>query len=162
MTQRHRAWADTLFDVALVAEAAQQTSDLLANAPTIDTITAVRLIIQLEAAPSLGTTGDGMMAFNVGVGVTSLEAFTANATLDVNTDNEYPPRGWLYLGQKLVVYDSPDVNFATIKLAMIDVDIRSQRKVDKGKLYLSMSANNIVGSSFSLIVAGRVRVLCLT
>ena len=162
MTQRHRAWADTIFGLSVVAGAAQSNNDLLANAPTIDTITAVRLIIQLEAVPTLGTTVDGVMAFDIGVGVTSLEAFTANATPDVNSDDEYPPRGWLYIGRKLVLADSPDVNFQTSKVAMFDVDIRSMRKVDKGKLYLSMSANQISGTSFSLVVGGRVRVLCLT
>ncbi len=162
MTQRHRTWADTLISNTLVAGAAQQTSDLLANAPPIDTITAVRLIIQVEAFPVLGNAFDGVMTFDIGVGVTSLEAFTANATPDVNTDDEYPPRGWLYIGRKLVVHETADVNFQTVKLAMFDVDIRSQRKVDKGKLYFTMSNNNLVGTSFNIAVGGRIRVLCLT
>jgi len=97
VTKRARAWADTLVNLTVVSAAGQSATDLLANAPTIDTITAVRIVLRLEAYPAVANASDGIQAIDVGIGVTSLEAFGVNATPDVNTDNEYLPRGWLYV-----------------------------------------------------------------
>lgn len=91
VTRRGRAWADTLINLSISAGAAQSATDLLANAPTIDTLTAIRIVLDLEFYPVVNTLTDGIMAIDVGIGVTSLEAFAVNATPDVNVDGEYPP-----------------------------------------------------------------------
>jgi len=163
VSRRNRAWADTLFDVNIVSGAAAQNSDLLANAPAVDTITAVRILIRLEAWPPLLSLVDGAMSFDVAIGVSSLEAFGVNALPDPNTDNEYPPRGWLYIDRGFV----RNANSSTGPVdqaspAVMKADVRSMRRVDKGKLFLAMSASLLDGSGFDLRVAGRVRVLCLT
>ena len=159
MPGRNRAWADTLIDVGLVDAAAQQSSDLLANAPVTDTITVVRILVDLYGffhTPS--PTVVGAQAIDVGIGVTSFEAFTANATPDVNTDNEYPPRGWLYLTRAVIARYPEEAS----EPVHIQADVRSMRRVDKGKLFIALANNSVDGIVQGIHVVGRVRVLCLT
>ncbi len=160
---RNRAWQDTLFDLTIVPAAAQSNTDLLANAPPVDTLTVIRMIVGLEVYPSLGLITDGLMAIDMGIGVTSLEAFTVNATPDVNVDDEYPPRGWLWIARK-GVYNSVEASSGldTVYRANFEVDLRAMRKIDKGKLYLAVSSTVTAGSAFNTELMGRVRVLCLT
>jgi len=162
VTRRGRAWADTLINLSISAGAAQSATDLLANAPTIDTLTAIRIVLDLEFYPVVNTLTDGIMAIDVGIGVTSLEAFAVNATPDVNVDGEYPPRGWLYIARTTAYNDVFGDTKDQWKPGALHVDIHSQRKVDKGKLFLAMSSTTVEGSGLGVRAIGRVRVLCLT
>jgi len=46
--------------------------------------------------------------------------------------------------------------------AVFKADLRSMRRVDKGKLFLAVSSTFIAGASYNVQIVGRVRVLCLT
>ena len=160
---RGRAWADTLIDLDLVAANAQLNFDLLANAPTVDTLTAIRLIVRLDTYPQPNTNVNGIARVHVGVGVTSLEAFGVNAVPDVDVDNEYPPRGWIYVETAgCYVNNDSATGESTIIPASFRADIRSMRRVDKGKLFMAIGSNDVTGVPGTLTVVGRVRVLCLT
>jgi len=159
MPNRGRSWSDTLFNVLLVSGAAQINSDLLANAPVADTLTVVRLVVDLQGYVQTTISTVGSQSLDVGIGVSSLEAFGVNALPDVNVDDEYPPRGWLYINRKVAIryaIDSPTVT------ARHQVDLRAMRRIDKGKLFVSMSTTAIDGTSQAVRVTGRIRALCLT
>ena len=162
-TRRGRAWADTLINLTLTSAAAQTNHDLLANAPTSDTLTVIRIIGDLWwSTASQATQITGAQRLDIGIGVTSAEAFGVNATPDVNTDSEYPPRGWIYIGHTVCYHDrtaaAPGVEIPT-RLAF---DIRAQRRIDKGKLYVALGNTNVLGTAFNGQVVGRIRALCLT
>ena len=163
VSRRGRSWADTLFNLTVVSAAAQSNNDLLANAPTSDTLTVVRIIGDLWwISSSLTVQSTGAERLDVGIGVTSTEAFGVNATPDVNTDSEYPPRGWLYISSTMFVHDRTAAEPGIEIPSRLAFDIRAQRRIDKGKLYMAVSSNNVVGSSVTGKLVGRVRALCLT
>ena len=164
MVSRNRAWADTLFNQTILSPGSMTNQNLLANAPTIDTITAVRIIGHVQVFPQDASLNvQAQQQVTLGIGVSSVEAFAANALPLPDNDTQYPPRGWLYLGARSLAfqnsstfgvedYDYPEFTF----------DIRSARKVDKGILFLSMRNNSMFGTAMIVRVSGLVRVLCLT
>jgi len=163
VSRRGRAWADRRFDVSSLVAAVPQSFNLLQNAPTVDTLTAVRVIgdLTFQYSPN-STIVDSLSKVDVGVGVTSLEAFTVGgASLPNPSDeNQYPPRGWLYVSTQ-PVYQQAESTGVINAVARFQFDLRAMRKVDKGVLFLTMEQNNIlVGGSMRIV--GRTRVLCLT
>ena len=164
MPKRNRAWADVRFaGVDLVAGTAKKF-DLLVDAPTVDTLTAVRVILDLTMIYDVTTTiGDALSVVDCGIGVASKEAFDAGvASLpDVIDSKAYPPRGWLYVATlpvaQLVTTDAGIIN----EIARFIFDGHSMRKIDKGILFLLCEQNNIdIGGVMK--ITGRTRVLCLT
>ena len=161
--RRNRAWADLL--VAQNIGAGGNTKlDLLGGAPTMDTLTAVRVIVHLNVSPDVLSAIDGVVSFDVGIGVSSSEAFAVgvSALPDPDDATNYPPRGWIWVDRYAVrntVGAGPiDLNNA----AEIRADIRAMRKIDKGKMFIIMKLSTAAGSGFGVNVVGRVRVLCLT
>ena len=100
MAPRNRAWADQRFNAVTLAQTGVILSNLLENAPTVDTLTAVRIVggLTVEFDPT-STRSDQLNVISVGVGVTSVEAFNAAGVSvpDPTLEAEYPPRGWLYI-----------------------------------------------------------------
>jgi len=164
MTQRNRAWADTILDGDALVAATPFERDLLANAPTVDTLTAVRIVGDITCLYTVNVTvTDSLSRVDVGIGVTSAEALVAGGAALPNpsiTAGQYPPRGWLYVATQPVVQQAESTGIIS-HMARFVFDIRSMRKIDKGKLFLTVEQNNItVGGSMQMV--GRVRVLCLT
>ena len=159
---RNRAWADRVLNVNLISGAASQNFNLLADAPTVDTLTAVRVILHLTCFPEIGDHPDGIQAIHMGVGVASLEAFNVNALPDPNISTEYPARGWLWVDTGAVYQDISTAPLNRYWIAEFKMDVRAMRKIDKGILFLAMVTDLQAGLSFDLRIVGRTRVLCLT
>ena len=165
MVARRRAWADRRFaGVALVA-GTLQSFDLLLNAPTLDTLTAVRVVGDITVQYLVSTTvGDSLSIVDVGVGVDSASAFaTAGALPAPQIETEYPPRGWIYVASQPVtqILDAAGGVSIMDRPARFQFDIRAMRKIDKGILFFSIvQANITVGGAMQ--VTGRIRSLCLT
>ena len=111
------------------------------------------------------TVGDSLSTVDVGIGVSSVEAFavaSAAGLPDITDVTNFPPRGWLYAATKPVsqILDAAGgVSIVDVK-AEFDFDLRAMRKIDKGVLFLLMEQNNItVGGAMQ--VTGRIRTLCL-
>jgi len=163
MPNRNRAWADTRYKGEAMVAGTDVITDLLVNAPVVDTLTAIRIVGELVFAYIVtNTLSDSDSIVDVGIGVTSADAFpTPSAMPDPASDSSYPPRGWLwvatgYVGQALTASTGVFNTNAVFKF-----DIRAMRKIDKGKLFLRAAQANInVGGAMEL--TGRVRVLCLT
>ena len=161
MPNRNRAWADTVHAFTSIAAGSTLETNLLVDAPVIDTITAVCMVVDFTAALAPGAEGDLANFVSVGIGVASVEAFAAGAGSlpSVSESDEYPPRGWLYIASKPVSQASQD---GVDRLnGVFQVDLRSMRKVDKGILYMSVHNVAVLGME-AIEISGRVRVLCLT
>ena len=162
MTSRNRAWADQRFAGNSLPVGTKLISNLLVNAHTVDTLTAVRIVLDVTVQydPSL-TVVDSLSVIDVGIGVSSVEAFaTAGALPSPSAETEYPPRGWLYVASQPLWQQAESTGVLT-SVARFQVDIRSMRKIDKGVLFVMFQNTNlIVGATCG--VTGRARVLCLT
>ncbi len=160
---RGRAWADTLLSQTLTSGAATASLNLLTTAPTEDTLTAVRMIINLNVTPTSGLEAvDGAQSVDIGIGVTSGEAFTAGAIPDPNTAGDFPARGWLWR-ERLVIFRGVGAGpIDTWHYPVVRADIRAARKIDKGRLFITLQLGNMTGAIFDCHVAGIIRVLCLT
>jgi len=162
-SNRNRAWADEIFAIASLVAGAAQARDLLDNAPTVDTLTAVRIIGELWFMYSQNSTiVDSLSTVSVGIGVSSLEALAAGvASLpSPASETEYPPRGWLYVSTQPVFQQAESTGVIN-HVARFKFDLGAMRKIDKGKLFLIMQQDNILVGG-SMRVVGRVRTLCLT
>ena len=163
MSQRNRAWADRVF-TALLTAGTGSIFNLLTNAPTVDTLTAVRIVGNLQFGISPQTELETQQVVDVGIGVASSEAVTIGAAAlpDPTTESEYPPRGWLYVDRTSVLQTIPSTGGVWKRDGALKFDIRSMRKIDKGTLFMFVEQNDLDGSSSAVRMIGRVRVLCLT
>jgi len=163
-TQRRRAWADRRLTGISIANNNNLTPvNLLSNAPTIDTMTVSRIIGHLEINAVITSEIEYEQLLDVGIGVSSAEAFDIGATAlpDPQTEGDYPPRGWLYVDTRACW----QIVIATViqrRDAIFDFDLRGMRKIDKGRLFLMVRNTGIGGTGTAVTIKGRVRALCLT
>jgi len=165
---RNRAWADTVLSGGQIVDEQSSLTNLLLNAPTVDTLTAVRIVLDLVVIQGMDEpVADKSNNIHVGIGVASTEAFAQgiNALPEPVAANEYPPRGWLYVNSQptfLRAYrETAAVVGGYIRAAEFKADLRSMRKIDKGILYLVVQNFGVLGTA-DVDLWGRVRVLCLT
>ena len=138
--------------------------NLLENAPTVDTLTAVRIVGDFTVHYRItNTTVDSDSIIDVGVGVVAAPAFTAGqaAIPDPSSETSYPPRGWLYVASMHISETVTTSTGLQIKDARFQFDIRSMRKIDKGVLFLRI-ANTNINTGGVCEVTGRIRAFCLT
>ncbi len=162
MPSRPRSWGDRKLAIASLVAGVRQDFDLLQGVPKSDTITVARIIGDLTFMYSPNSTVvDSLSQVDVGIGVSSLQAFnTGGAALpDPSQEDEYPPRGWLYAATQPVFTQAESVG-VIVSVARFVFDLGAMRKLDKGVLYLTMEQNNILVGA-SMRVVGRVRSMCL-
>ena len=119
------------------------------------TVTRIIGCLTLTGATEGAVTGDVMVDF--GIGVASQEAFSAGAVSDPTDPSAQPLRGWLYrcrqFARQTTEAGHPDTAFVWT------FDVKSQRKLDTGELFLVVEPNNIIGTSFNIRLIGTIRVL---
>ena len=162
---RPRAWLDFLMAQTLTGT--PLVVDLLAAATVnLDTITAVRIILHLEVWPaSLTSTFEGVQSIDMGIGVSSVDAFGIgiSAMPDPRVQADTPPRGWLWRSSISMYQSNADGAEAKTPLpGIVDADLSSMRKVDRGTLSLVIAKTARIGSAFDCSVLGLIRTLCLT
>jgi len=161
---RSRSWADLRLAGESLVAGTDILKDILSDAPTSDTLTIVRLVVDLEAHYIItNTITDSDSVVDVGIGVVSAEAFAAGvgAIPDPALSTGYPARGWLYIATKYVGQALTTSTGMFNTNAQFQADLRASRKVDKGKVIIRIANANInVGGAMQ--VTGRVRALCLT
>jgi len=159
MASRRRAWSDTRFNGAVLSDEAVSISDLLFDAPTSDTLTVVRILVDLQLSHIVTQAADAANVVDIGIGVSSTEAAAIgpSALPEPAVSTNYPPRGWLYAATKEVRF-VVDTESTT---AHFQADLTAMRKVDKGFLFLFIQQVGVTLSA-SLTITGRVRVLCMT
>jgi len=162
--RRRRTWADTRFDSTTQASDTQAKFDLLADAPTSDTITVARILIDFWMMPGPTNEVEGLVDIGVGIGVTSAESFAAATLPDPSETGDYPPRGWIYLANQPALQALPTGGTPTAMWRMdahFKADVRGMRKIDKGILFMLIQTTTF-NTALTLFRVGRVRALCLT
>ena len=167
MVSRRRAWADQRFGGAVLTAGTSIQLDLLENAPTMDTLTVVRIVMDLTAQYEVQfTVTDSLSIVDLGIGVASAAAFAVALGAGLPNpavETEYPDRGWIYVASQPVshVLEGSGGVGVLESHARFQVDLRAMRKIDKGILFIRLQNTNItVGGSMN--VTGRVRSLVLT
>ncbi len=161
--RRPRAWSDTLVNRIIASGSGTAPIDLLLQLAASDTKTAVRLIGDFVAFPDdRNASVDGVAEIDMGVGVAASEAFIATVVPDPNNQADYPTLGWLYATTKFVIFNNSSGTTEKLFIPEWHFDIRANRKVDKGVLYLAINNTNADAAGYDVRVVGRVRALCLT
>ena len=160
VTRRRRAWADTRFAGVGIATGTENNTDLLLGLAAADVKTITRLVGSLQLTFDPANNSDMHAVCDVGIGVVSREAFDLSTLPDLDAVADYPQQGWVYAATS-VVYRSAGPTGLYDLSARFDFDIRAQRKVDRGVLFMSVLQTSITGG-FTLTLTGRVRALCLT
>ena len=159
MPGRARAWSDTIISTVVVNSVI--AIDLLANSIRLDTHTVIRTLIDVMVVPADGFEAvNSTMRVDLGIGVTSVEAFVNDDVPDPAQDGDYPPRGWVYAVTgtyyKGIAADDPS------HFPRLVADIRSSRRVDKGRLFVKLNSTLVQNTQATTLWIGRIRALCLT
>ena len=156
---RRTHWIDT-FQSAVVPDNTEAISELVGNNLAIDTMgfTLTRTIVRLDICQATVSIGAGMQEFSIGIGVASREAYGVGATAlpDVHVDAEEPVAGWVFRWSGIIHLNNNDP-----KTVALDLDMRSQRKIDTGKAFLKMYSVTKDGTAGSVRITGLVRCLYL-
>ena len=160
--RRRRSWADVLINQTAAGAAQSVPVDLRTDAPATDFSTVVRLIGDLSVSPSdLNATSEGIQQIDLAIGVTSLEAFTAQVVPDPNVQADYPPLGWLYISTRTVIFNNSSGTTEKLFIPEFHFDVGANRKIDKGVLFMVWNNTNAAGGGFTVRMVGRVRSLAL-
>ena len=160
--RRRRAWSDTRFSDIQLVNSNTNKKDLLAGLTPADTKTVTRVLVDLSVSYASSFAQDGSNSIDIGIGVVSQEAFDLETLPDPNAVADYPQQGWLYVATKRCVSFFTTSTGVTVIPALFQVDLRAQRKVDRGVLFMVILNTADEGGSATVFIHGRVRALCLT
>ena len=151
-------WVDTLISTDTPAT----TQDIFSLMSTLDPderrgATVTRIIACLALTGNTTGVADGVMSVDFGIGVASQEAFTAGSLSDPTDPAAQPIRGWLYRCRQMIT-QTTEAGHPDTELHWV-FDVRSQRKLDTGELFLIWEPNLVSGSAFTVRVVGSVRTL---
>ena len=93
----------------------------------------------------------------MGIGMSSDDAFTANALADVNTDSDFPMGGWLWRDMVMVMDET--LGSGVTPYIEVRVDLRAQRKLDRASVFLARSNTAQEGTNFSVEMTAFIRML---
>ena len=164
---RPRAWADKVLESSLAEDGILQV-DLLENAPTSDTLTVARIILDIEVALTSTNENECTQTLDLVIGVASVEAFAVASSAGLpqpDVATAYPPRGWLYASRRILQQALPTGGTPTAMYrtnAVFREDIHGMRKIDKGILFMLIKNDNADGTGQTVQIYGRTRALCLT
>ena len=161
--RRRRAWADLRIPGTTLAASSTLKYDLLAGLTAMDTKTVTRIILDLTVCPPVtnALNVDRTSVVDVGIGVVSQEAYDLETLPDMDNTADYPQQGWIYVATGLVYKIADSGGPMWMHFARFEADLRAQRKVDRGVLFMSLLNIGINGAD-NIDFYGRVRVLCLT
>ena len=167
VSRRRVAWCDFLMDFTM-ADGAVRLDNLLVNAPVSDTITVTRIIGEFRVVMAASSEVEALASVDCGIGVINQEAFDLGTGVGIpnpTVEDSTPPRGWLYANRKLIQQSLPTGGTPTAmwrESAHFMFDLRGQRKVDKGVLYMWLEQNQVAQNAATMNVLGRIRTLFKT
>ncbi len=155
-------WIDTLLSDDIAASG-QLVKSLMSGVSSVqtrfDSMTLLRTIVGLDLAYTVHDAGEGSGVLDIGIGVTTQEAFNASVVPDPNVETDFPTRGWIYRSRYRVFGFAADQ--PAVYSARVDKDIRSRRKLDNGECYIVANWSIIEGASATVKVLGLLRQLWL-
>ncbi len=154
--RRRVVWADSLFDES-ISNGGQDLKSLhsLLLTENFD-LTVTRIILGLTFSPATLLVVQSQMQLDMGIGIASQEAFAAGTVPDPDVASEVPSSGWLWR-HRLIVNDA--TSSPGLMPTSVVVDIASQRKLQRGELYLVVNNNGRTGTAFNVNMNGLIRVL---
>jgi len=157
-----RLWIDT--DVNLLAASGAQASDSLmtgvsATQTRFDQMTLLRTIVGIDIAYTVHDSGEGSQIVSIGTGIMSQEAFAASAFSDPETDTDFPTRGWVWRARYRIFGFAADQ--PAVFTRRVDLDLRSQRKLENGESFVIMTNTANEGVASSVRITGLIRQLWL-
>jgi len=124
-------------------------------------MTLLRTIIGIDIGNTVHDSGEGSQLISVGIGICSTEALAIGVTAlsDPAVDTDYPTRGWVWRGRYRTFGFAADQ--PTIFTRRVDLDMRSQRKLDNGESFLIGKNEDLEGVASTVDVRGLIRQLWL-
>jgi len=159
MADRARAWSDTRIVEDLAANGFLK-KNLLAGLSISQSHTVVRIVLDVWMIPGHAEETEFVNACDLGIGVTSAEAFTAETLPDPNAVADYPLSGWMYIATQPVKVSRPTEGIIHLG-AHFKADIRAQRKIDRGVLFAYFDNIAQTGTAQPVTITGRIRALAL-
>ena len=153
-------WIDTAANLTLANNASGNRSLMTGVSSTqtrFDSMTLIRTIIGIDVAYAVHDSGEGSQEVSLGIGVTSQEAFAAGSLPDPEIDTDFPARGWVWRARYRVFGFAADQ--PAVYLRRVEVDLRSQRKLENGECYLIGHNGPVDGVATTVQVSGMVRQL---
>ena len=155
-------WIDTGIDLS-PASSAQLTVSLMTGVSDtqtrFDRMTLLRTIIGIDVAYSVHDSGEGSQQASFGIGITDQEAFAAGTVPDPQTDTDFPQRGWIWWARYRIFGFAADQ--PAVFTRWIDLDLRSQRKLNNGEAFLTVFNGPVEGTTGVINPIGLVRQLWL-
>ena len=151
-------WVDTLLAFT-TADGAQTIISLLSTMDPDERrgATVTRIIGCLTVLSAVEGVVNGGMNVDYGIGVASQEAFSTGAVSDPTDPAAAPLRGWLYCCRQ-ATSSFTETGHADSEVRWM-FDVRSQRKLDTGELFMVIEPNDFRGTAFSISTLGSIRVL---
>jgi len=158
-------WIDTLVQTQLASGGvAAPNLDNNFSQNDLRGITIVRALIHLSFLTVIEGDVDGIEQIQCGIGVASRDAFGIGVTALPNSEinAERPPRGWIWK-EYFTVRETDQAPNELAPGFFIDyrADVRTKRRLDDGRIYLTMRNGLVSGTGFTVQIAGLIRVLCL-
>ena len=149
-------WQDTTIAFSMVS-GANTSLGLVGSLSTADLrgATLIRTIVRLDFHSTTVAGAWGVHQALAAIGIISQEAFAAGVFPDPRTQDEKPPRGWIYKGSAGVAQNGVGSPVTYPLMA----DIRGARKIENGALFIIIDNQARNGTSFSVGVNGLVRCL---
>ena len=122
-------------------------------------MTLVRTIIGLDVGYTVHDAGEGSQRVSLGIAVVEQGAFAAGELPDPALATDFPRLPWVWRNQYRVFGFAADQ--PAVFTRRIDLDIRSQRKLDNGEAYINMRNAAQEGVSAAVEVTGIIRMLWL-
>ncbi len=157
-----RVWIDTNLnnDVAVAATGfLSLMTDVSAPETRLTQMTLLRTIIGLDLARTTHDSGEGSERLAIGVGIASQEAFAAGSLSDPEDSSDFPTRGWVWRASYRIFGFAADQ--PAIFTRRIDLDLRSQRKLENGESFCTFQNTALEGTSGVVRVLGLIRQLWL-
>ncbi len=157
-SRRATDWIDTNL-IAATATGAQSLVSLMSGVAPVNVRrqTLVRTIIELDLYSLTVAGAWGTQVIDIGIGITSQEAFAAGVVADPNVSNDQPSRGWIYRTRRVVAQEATGGNI----LHPLRADIRASRKLDDGECYIVINNTTDLGTAFTVQATGLIRQLWL-
>ena len=159
-----RLWTDTLVDIAVGTGASNfvdLTSTFLVNEMRLAQLTLVRTIVGLDVAYSVHDAGEGSQQADLGICGVSREAIAGGVgslpNPAVAADKPILPWVWRYRARIFgFIADDP-----AVFTRRIDLDLRSQRRLQNGEMILRVANTAEEGATSTLLFSGLIRCLYL-
>ena len=158
-----RVWLDTAGTISAAGAGGSASKSLMtgltATQTRFDQMTLLRTIIGINVGLTIHDSGEGSQLVLIGIGIASQEAFAAGVLSDPHLDAEFPTRGWVWRARYRVFGFAADQ--PTVFTQRVDLDLRSQRKLENGESFMNVVNEDVEGISSPITIHGLIRQLWL-